>query len=52
VTLHSLALATLFISAPFLGYAWAELMVRAADRCTCRKGGWNPECPRHGREAT
>jgi hypothetical protein len=49
VTLHALALAAALVCAPFLGYAWAEVCVWLADRCTCRKGAWDPGCPRHGR---
>jgi len=31
---------------------WAGLCARFADSgCTCAKGRWDPECPRHGRKA-
>jgi hypothetical protein len=54
VTLHLLALLAAFILlfnfALVVCIAWAQLMVWFADSsCTCRKGAWDPECPRHGR---
>lgn len=40
------------ICAYIVARAWADVMAWAADSgCICRKGGWNPECPVHGRAA-
>jgi hypothetical protein len=51
VTLRLALFYVALIWAPLLAMAWAYACEWYADRCTCRKGGWNPECPRHGRTA-
>jgi len=52
VIMLAVQVALLALASVVAAVFWLSLMEWHADRgiaCTCRKNGWDPACPRHGR---